>query len=49
MKSVGVTAVLLVSGQMYGQQLPAPVVLHGKTMLLWPAGAPGACGEADDR
>jgi acetyl esterase/lipase len=26
----------------------APFVLKGKTMLLWPAGAPGAVGDADD-
>ncbi len=47
MRCVGVGALLMVSGQIYAQQA-APVVMHGKTMLLWPAGAPGAVGDADE-
>jgi acetyl esterase/lipase len=31
-----------------GQIAAAPVVLHGKTMLLWPGGAPGAVGDAEE-
>ena len=38
---------MLSAGWASGQQA-APVVLHGKTMLLWPAGAPGALGDEDD-
>jgi acetyl esterase/lipase len=38
-------AVLLGVGTMQGQQ--APDVAAGKTLLLWPAGAPGARGDAD--
>jgi acetyl esterase/lipase len=38
-------AVLLGVGTMQGQQ--APDVAAGKTLLLWPAGAPGAQGDAD--
>jgi acetyl esterase/lipase len=33
---------------MSGQQVAPPVVLHGKTMLLWPGGAPGAVGDAEE-
>ena len=47
MKMVAMAAVLLVAAGMQGQQA-APVVLHGKTMLLWAAGAPGAVGDAEE-
>jgi acetyl esterase/lipase len=48
MRCVGVGVLLMVSGQIYAQQPAPPVVMHGKTMPLWPAGAPGAVGDADD-
>ncbi len=41
-------AITVCSGWVYGQPTPAPVVLHGKTMLLWPGGAPGAVGDAEE-
>ena len=40
--------VMLEVGWAGGQTVAAPVVLHGKTMLLWPAGAPGAVGDAEE-
>jgi len=39
-------AILLLTGASQAQQ--PTVVLKGKTMLLWPAGAPGAVGDTDD-
>jgi acetyl esterase/lipase len=42
----GLLALLAVAGLAQVQQ--PTVVLKGKTMLLWPAGAPGAVGDADD-
>ena len=39
---------MLGAGWASGQQVAAPVVLHGKTMLLWPGGAPGALGDAEE-
>ena len=39
-------AILLLAGASQAQQ--PSVVLKGKTMLLWPAGAPGAVGTTDD-
>ena len=47
MRLVAMGAVLMVAAGVQGQQA-APVVLHGKTMLLWPAGAPGAMGDAEE-
>ncbi len=35
-------------GTMQGQQAAPPVVMHGTTNLLWPQGAPGTKGEADE-
>ena len=40
--------VMLGAGWARGQQAAAPVVLHGKTMPLWPGGAPGALGDAEE-
>ena len=37
---------LLAGGELVAQQ--PTFVLKGKTMLLWPAGAPGVVGETDD-
>jgi acetyl esterase/lipase len=48
MRGVCGVVTLLLAGQVYGQQVAAPMVLHGKTMLLWPAGAPGAVGDAEE-
>ena len=42
----GMVAILVLAGASRAQQ-PA-VVLKGKTMLLWPAGAPGAVGVSDE-
>ena len=43
------TGVFLLSAVAGSAQIaPAPVVMHGKTMLLWPAGAPGAVGDAEE-
>jgi acetyl esterase/lipase len=42
----GVLAMLAVAGVAQMQQ--PPIVLKGKTVLLWPTGAPGALGDADD-
>ena len=42
----GVLAVALGIGMTQGQQ--APVAATGKTLLLWPAGAPGAQGTAEE-
>src|SRR6266702_4019981 len=45
---------MLVAGMMGAQQtvpvpVPATPQIHGgKTLLLWPAGAPGAVGDGDD-
>src|SRR6185437_6033821 len=43
--SGGLLAVMLGVGMTQGQQAPTATV--GKTMLLWPGGAPGAKGDAD--
>jgi acetyl esterase/lipase len=54
---LGVVAVLSLVGAAWGQVAPAPAVpppaggtfvSKGKVMLLWPEGAPGALGDADD-
>ena len=56
---VGIALVVMVGGVGFGQVAVAPAVAPsavsavsqggaGKTMLLWPEGAPGALGDADD-
>lgn len=44
----GAAAVLFLSGMVYGQQAAIAGPSKGTVMLLWPGGAPGAVGEADE-
>ena len=47
LRGTGLVAIMLGVGSMFGQQQPVWSTTLGKTMLLWPSGAPGAQGSED--